>query len=183
MDNINVNVDFGNTGGENSVIFADETGVITGLNNKMHLLAASPKFSPDRIPAYLRKDFYNLPNVSFSTGDPFGNKSNEKYIIPDWLMKMHKLRYLLLEDVKLNGLSFLADVKLEQLLLFKIKLENKDDVLNDISKLVNLQYLVTDTLFTPQDILFLKGRLPDLIVLTKIEYIKKFENEEISMPK
>jgi len=175
-----LNVNFGNIKGNPKVIFFDTTCVISSSNGIPHILIASTEFSPKKLPDSLENVLFNIPNVnlilSFNTEK---KRISEKYPIPNWIKDMRRMAYLRIEDASINGLKFLLNQPIKQLILINVKIENRDSIIKDIAELKNLKYLVHSLIFTPEEVTFLKKKLPELNILLQHDYYHKVDKGEI----
>lgn len=169
--------------GENArVLFFDNTCVIIEKDNSPYILNASTEFDPALLPITIQEKVYNVVSISlsipFDTVEGIGNA----FPMPKWLSQFGGVKYLTLEHINLEPAFFFEHSELKHLVIIGMSVGDKSVLINNISELTSLEYLVYDESLSLDDISDIRKKAPKVVVLSEKEYDIKLENGEITLP-
>lgn len=153
------------TNGE-EILYKDNSAILIGLYGQPARLIATYAFNPSVLPPGQRSELESLTNVVLSS---FGPQINENifYPIPSWLAHLRNVEMLALINADISNLSICENFPLKYLDLRKVHFEDRISVLELIGHLVGLRILVHDESLTPDELSFIKERLPDVKFASK----------------
>ncbi|PWG77931.1 leucine-rich repeat domain-containing protein [Pararcticibacter amylolyticus] len=164
-------------------MFFDSNCAVVGINNCPYYLIAKPDFKPSDLPSRFEDIYQKLKRISLTPPEGYGNNFTSVYKpIPLWLSKCTNLYFLQLESLEISDLKLLQDLPLKYLILVNNSLINKKTMIESISMLPQLQYLVYRNDFTPQDTIIIKHKNPKITILQDFEYYQKIEAGSIVLP-
>lgn len=163
---------------KSSVMFANNDGIIVGLNNKPIALFASVGFDPYKLPPTLSNQ---MPSISRIFLKSELNKKNvkEPKLIPSWLLKFTAVDYLKLKDVEILNLQTLNLPRLKYLVLNNVSFEDRAVIIKEFHILKSLEYLAHDNIFTSLEIAVIKKSSPNIKIMSEQEFNKKVKHGEI----
>ncbi len=180
---LNINFDELNVTGYKSLMFFDKKGLLIGLNNEPFLLMAGPDFDPNDLPDNLLKQFNHVKIVMLRPPLILGDKIPERYyLIPASIKELNKLEYLRISRFEIDGLNFLQNTSIKQLIISDANVKDKKALMGEVSKLKYLHYLVCDFIFSTQEIDEIQLNLPNVVILSESEYNEKINSGEIVFP-
>jgi hypothetical protein len=170
--------------GENvSMLFFNDDCFLIGKDNVPYILNASVKFDPVSLPKKMFEGLYDIQSLILASS--FSREDSSPIIslpIPKWIDNFTRLKYVTFENIKLDSQFFIGKDSLEHFIILGGNEEDEGILVNNISKISNLRYLVHNGFLTKGASSLIMKQMPGLEILTEEEYDLKLENGEIQIP-
>lgn len=168
-------------GADASVLFFNEKCIIIGKQGTPYILNASVAFNPSSVPLALQDNIYGVESVILSL-EMDDENSGKNVSVPEWLKSFGNLKYLTLDHLRLT-VNFFEDCnQLKHLIIVGGLKQDTMMLIENISQLNLLEYVVHSNFLTEQEILAIKEKSPRLAIMSEAEYDKKLESGEIKLP-
>ena len=162
------------------LLFVNEHGIIVGFDERPYVLFADVEFQVSDIPFEILSNINHIKKIMLKPSLFNGDHPPKKIIhIAPWLVKFHNVEYLKLDSIKLENLDVIKNLRLKYLILNNVTLENRNELINEVSNLKTLKYIAHDNLFTPTEIVKIQNELPEVNVLSVNDFDQRIEEGDI----
>lgn len=146
-----------------NILLANESAIVLRYSDDIHYLVATYYFDPKAPSSTVLKDTFGKIKVVFIRHSLASeNLSAPCYRIPDWIKNFTDMECLILDNVELQDVAILEELKLKFLGILNAKEVDTQQLVGMIGKMDSLEFLMYKSIFSLDDIEKLKKRLPEL---------------------